>query len=509
MHIFLILSSLEIVTPAPNPLSSERVQTECAGCGFSVYVIRCWKNLRKEKISSIFAWGEKFMATARELDRSIFRIAVPSILANITVPLVGLVDIAVAGHLDTSAAALIGGISIGTMLFDILYWNFEFLRISTGGLTAQAFGRADWQGSANVLTKGVVFALIAAILILLLQWPFIELSFLIIKCSPEARDLAMKYFFIRVWASPATLSLMSIRGWFIGMQDSISSMFTDLVVNGINIVVSILLSLGIPGTGFHGIGFVGIAWGTVIAQYSGLAFALVIIFIKYKKVVRGRLSLKSLKGGDLRQFMTLNADFFVRSLCLIIVYISMTIISARYGDVLLASCSVILQLLMIFSYFTDGFAFSGEAICGKYYGRRDMRNVDAAVRRVFLWSMSVGMLFLLIYSLTGVPLLHLMTKDETVVNAAKEFLPWLAAMPLIGCPAFTWDGIYAGLTASKPLRNSALGSVAAFYLVWILGICLIGQSGSIAIHILLASYFAHLLFRSIYQTVRYKSLLKA
>ncbi len=446
------------------------------------------------------------MTVVRQLDKGIFRIAVPSILANITVPLVGIVDIAVAGHLDASAASLIGGISIGTMLFGLLYWNFEFLRISTGGLTAQAYGRADWQESVDVLVKGVALALAAAVVILLLQWPFIKLSFLVVKCSPEARDLALEYFFVRVWAAPATLSLMSLKGWFIGMQDSISSMFTDLVVNGINVIASIFLSLGIPGTSFEGIGFSGIAWGTVLAQYSGLIFALVVIFIKYKEVVRGRISIRSLKGGDLRQFMTLNADFFVRSFCLIIVYVSMTIISAKYGDLLLASCSVIMQLLMIFSYFTDGFAFSGEAICGKYFGRRDFRTVDFAVKRVFLWSMGVGMIFVLIYSLTGVPLLLLMTSDETVVEASRRFLPWLSVMPLMGCPAFTWDGIYAGLTASKIMRDSALGSVIAFYLVWVLGAVIPGQQGSMAIHVLLAAYFAHLLFRSAYMTIKYKSL---
>ena len=220
------------------------------------------------------------MTVVRQLDKGIFRIAVPSILANITVPLVGIVDIAVAGHLDASAASLIGGISIGTMLFGLLYWNFEFLRISTGGLTAQAYGRADWQESVDVLVKGVALALAAAVVILLLQWPFIKLSFLVVKCSREARDLALEYFFVRVWAAPATLSLMSLKGWFIGMQDSISSMFTDLVVNGINVIASIFLSLGIPGTSFEGIGFSGIAWGTVLAQYSGLIFALVVIFIK-------------------------------------------------------------------------------------------------------------------------------------------------------------------------------------------------------------------------------------
>lgn len=448
----------------------------------------------------------------KALDKDILRIAIPSILANITVPLVGIADIAVAGHLDASAAALIGGISIGTMLFDLLYWSFGFLRIGTGGMTAQAYGRGDWQECSGILTKGIAFALVAAMLVLLLQLPFVKLMFLITDCSEEVKSLALEYFFVRIWASPATLSLMSVKGWFIGMQDSVSSMFTDLVVNGVNVGASIILALGIPGTGFGGIGFIGIAWGTVIAQYTGLIFSLAMVFLKHRNVLRGRVSLsgmaESIRGGSLRKFMTMNADLFIRSLCLIVIYISMTLISARFGDLLLACSSIMMHLLMIFSYFTDGFAFSGEAICGKYFGSGNFIATDAAVKRTFLWSMGVGVLFIGIYALAGVPLLHLMTSDSLVAQTSKQFLPWLVIVPLVGSPAFTWDGIYAGLTASKGMRDSALGSAVAFYLVWIVGICFLDVSGAMSVHLLLAAYFAHLIYRSAYQTLKYKQLFR-
>ena len=202
----------------------------------------------------------------KALDREILRIALPSILAGLTVPLVGMVDIAVAGHLQGAggAAAFIGGISVGSMLFDLLYWNFYFLRGGTGGLTAQAYGRSDRKECARLLVRSVGLALGIALLVLTVQIPFTKLAFLAIDCTPEVKELALKYFFLRVWAAPATLSLMAFRGWFIGMQDSVSSMLTDLVVNGLNIVLSIVLALGLGP--WEGIGFQGVALGTVIAQ---------------------------------------------------------------------------------------------------------------------------------------------------------------------------------------------------------------------------------------------------
>ena len=196
----------------------------------------------------------------RQINKDIFRLAGPSILANITVPFVGMVDIAVAGHLTSSLsnATLIGGISIGTMLFDLLYWNFGFLRVGTGGMTAQAYGRKEPDECARILFRGLSLSLMIAAVILLFQWPFTKLAFLIVDSSEEVKALALQYFFIRIWAAPATMSLFSFKGWFIGMQDTVSSMATDLIVNVVNIVSSIVLSLGIPFLGFNGLGFAGI-----------------------------------------------------------------------------------------------------------------------------------------------------------------------------------------------------------------------------------------------------------
>ena len=219
------------------------------------------------------------------LNKEILKLAIPSILANITVPLVGIADIAVAGHLSGSAAIFIGGISIGSLLFDMLYWNFSFLRIGTGGMTAQAYGRDDMSAAAATLIRSVFVSMLIAISCILIQWAFVDFVFLFVKCSPEVRALAETYFHIRIWAAPATLTLMALKGWFIGMQNSVIPMATDLIVNGMNIIGSIILAMGLPALGFSGIGFPGISVGTVAAQYSGLLFAVSMLMLRYRKKV--------------------------------------------------------------------------------------------------------------------------------------------------------------------------------------------------------------------------------
>ena len=455
------------------------------------------------------------------LNKEILRLAIPSILANITVPIVGMVDIAVAGHLQGTelftAAAFIGGISIGSMLFDLLYWNFAFLRVGTGGLTAQAFGRGDLRECGRILMRAVLLALACAALILLIQWPFTKLAFLIVDSSGEVKQLALKYFFIRVWAAPATLGLMAFRGWFIGMQDSFSSMMTDLVVNGVNIAASIILTLGVPSSGWEGLGFPGIALGTVAAQYSGLMYASLKVLFRYRHVFKGfgRGDLQhAFAGSELRGFMSMNGDIFIRSLCFTAIYMGMPTIAAHYGDLMLASTTIMMKLLMIFSFFTDGFAYAGEALTGRFIGEKDLGMTQKSVRYVFYWSMSIVLGFMAVYWFGGMPMVRLMTSDQAVIEASRQFLPWLVLMPLTGCAAFTWDGIYLGATASKGIRDAMLWAAGAFLLCWFAGIGILSAVSplphdnacfqALAIHVLMVAYFAHLLARTVVLTLRYR-----
>ncbi len=465
----------------------------------------------------------------KQINRDILKLAVPSILANITVPLVGMVDIAVAGHLDAGAATMIGGIAIGTMLFDLLYWNFGFLRVGTGGLAAQAFGRGDMKECARIFTRAIGISLACAFALIAVQWLFVKAAFLVVDCTPEVRALATRYFFIRIWAAPATLSLMAFKGWFIGMQDTVSPMIADLVVNGMNIAASIVLAMGICG--WKGMGFAGIAAGTVIAQYAGLLSAVLLLAFRYRGNIIPTMRTVDLKGvfkgSETRRFFVMNRDLFIRSLCFIAIYIGFTVISARYGDLLLAVSSIMMKILMIFSYFTDGFAYAGEALTGKYIGAQDRPMVRQTVRWTFIWSMGIAVLFMGIYHFAGVPIVRMMTSDVQVVEASREYLPWLLLMPVIGCAAFTWDGIYIGATAAKAIRNSMLWAVAGFALIWLAGIAWLNVFGPVALpassgmdssesllpssrygfmamHILMGAYFAHLLARTLYLTVEYR-----
>ena len=457
----------------------------------------------------------------KPINRDILKLAIPSILANITVPIVGMVDIAVAGHLSGEVATMIGGIAIGTMLFDLLYWNFGFLRVGTGGLTAQACGRKDDKECAKILTRAIGISLSCALVLIAIQWIFVKAAFLVVDCTPEVRELASKYFFIRIWAAPATLSLMAFKGWFIGMQDSVSPMVTDFVVNGMNVLMSIVLALGISTgttTILKPMGFSGIALGTVVAQYSGLFTAIALLLWKYIRRIFANFRLDELKGvfagAETRRFFVMNTDLFVRSLCFIAIYIGFTTISARYGDLLLAVSSIMMKLLMIFSYFTDGFAYAGEALVGKYIGAKDGPMLRQSIKWTFVWSMAIAVIFMGIYQFSGVSMLRIMTSDAAVIQQSKEYLPWLLLMPIIGCAAFTWDGIYIGATASKEIRNAMLWAVVAFVGVWAAGILGLNAHnpanyGIMAMHVLMAAYFAHLLARTIYLSVRYRTLMRS
>ena len=453
------------------------------------------------------------------INKSILKLAVPSIIANITVPLVGMADVAIAGHLNADAATLIGGIAIGSMLFDLLYWNFGFLRVGTGGLAAQAFGRGDRKDCATILARALAMSMAIAAVLLAIQWIFVKAAFLVVDYSEEVRALATRYFFIRIWAAPATLSLMALKGWFIGMQDSVSAMVCDITVNVVNIAMSVILALGLTIGGISlipSIGFSGIAAGTVLAQWTGLLTAISIVLFKYRRNTISFLDKNDLRsifdGEQTRRFFSMNSDLFIRSLCFIAIYIGYTIISARYGDTLLAVSSILMKLLMIFSYFTDGFAYAGEALTGRYIGAKDGANVRATVKWTFVWSMGLALLFIGIYHFGGNGLLHAMTSDESVIAAARGYMPWLLLMPVVGCAAFTWDGIFIGATASKEMRNSMLWSVVAFAAIYCSGVLILSPQQGVqyekaAMHFLMAAYFAHLVARTVYMSIKARGVI--
>ena len=471
------------------------------------------------------------------LNKQIVRLAVPSILANITIPLVGLVDTAIVGHISNAAA--IGGIAIGTMLFDLLYWNFGFLRVGTSGMTAQAYGResrvesqesrgeslesrVDSQESrvecgeetSRLLKQSLTIAGGAALLIWAIQWFFVTAVLAVVPCSPEVAEMAKNYFFVRIWAAPATLSLMAFKGWFIGMQDTRSPMAVDILVNVVNMVASYCLAVHTP------LGVVGVAWGTLIAQYSGLILAFALLAYRY----RIRLAWREMGWNkELQSFMRLNGNIFIRSLCFMVVYVGFTSIAGYYGDTELAVSSILMKLFMLFSFFVDGFAYAGEALVGKIIGESQESRVesgkwreesgesrgesqesrvDRCVRLLFRWSMGVGLFFTLIYALWGEECIGLLTDDKDVLAASIRYMGWLIAMPIISTLAFMWDGIYVGATAGKEIRNAMIYAAIAFV------ICYAGLHAVWGMQALYVAYFAHLLARVVYLSIRWKRVLR-
>ena len=437
----------------------------------------------------------------KSLNSQILRLAIPSILANITIPLVGIVDTAIVGHIAN--ATYIGGIAIGTMLFDLLYWNFGFLRVGTSGMTAQAYGRGDGVECARLLTQSVSIALIGAVVLWLIQWLFVTAVLAIVPCSTEVAAFAREYFFIRIWAAPATLSLMALKGWFIGMQDTVSPMITDIVVNVVNMTVSYVLAVYTP------LEALGVAYGTLVAQFTGLLLALVICLFKYKTVVQEIVRLlcdkaiKLLGDKEMKRFMSLNANLFVRSLCFMVVYVGFTSLASQYGDVELAVSTIMMKLFMLFSYFVDGFAYAGEALVGKEYGASrslasSPHRLVRIVRLLFAWSLGVGLLFTLLFAIWSEECYLAMTDDMEVLSRLADYTLWLIAMPLVSTLAFMWDGVYAGATAGKQIRNAMIYAALGFVTCYLATYWWLGIQG------LYIAYFAHLVARVVYLTAAWK-----
>ena len=421
----------------------------------------------------------------------------PSILANITIPLVGIVDTAIVGHLSDAAA--IGGIAIGTMLFDLLYWNFGFLRVGTSGLTAQAYGRGDQTECRRILARGLTIAALAAFLIWAIQWLFVNAVLAVVPCSEEVAGVAREYFFVRIWAAIATLMLFTCKGWFIGMQDTKSPMAVDILVNVVNMAASYYLAVHTP------LGVVGVAYGTVIAQYTGLALAIAIMVFKYRIV---HISLpeiiEAMRGTELKRMMALNGNLIIRSLCFMVVYVGYTSLASQYGDTELAVSSILMKLFMFFSFFVDGFAYAGEALVGKAFGESPMTNdkspIGPLVRALFNWALGVGLLFTVMYAIWGKGSIALLTSDTEVLSASTKYLGWLIAMPIISTLAFMWDGVFVGATAGVQIRNSMICAAAAFVVGYLLTYRWLGAQA------LYIGYFAHLIARAVYLTVEWSKM---
>jgi MATE family multidrug resistance protein len=324
----------------------------------------------------------------------------------------------------------------------------------------------------------------------------------VVPCSAEVADVARSYFFVRIWAAPATLMLMAFKGWFIGMQDTKSPMAVDILVNVVNMVASYWLAVHTPQ------GVVGVAWGTLIAQYSGLFLAVMIMVFRYGIIHIGiREMMAAMRGPQMRTMMSLNGNLFIRSLCFMVVYVGFTTLASRYGDTELAVSSILMKLFMFFSFFVDGFAYAGEALVGKEFGLTAQRSnsetvsqlsgLTSIIHLLFNWCIGVGLVFTLIYALWGKACIWAMTDDVEVLAASTQYMGWLIAMPLVSALAFMWDGVYVGATAGVPIRNAMIWAAVSFVVLYAATYRFVGSQA------LYIAYFAHLTARVIYLTVKW------
>jgi len=384
-------------------------------------------------------------------------IALPAIASNITTPLLGLADAAITGHIGP--AVFLGAIAVGGTMFSMLYWVLNFLRMGSGGLTAQACGRNDSAAAAAVLWRGLILAAVLGTALIALSGSAGVAALRFLDADGATAHYAQRYFSIAVWGAPAVLGSYVLTGWFLGMQNSRAAMWMALCSNIVNIAVSLVL---VVGAGWK---IEGVATGTLIAQWAGLALG---VFMLRRYCVE-RISIRDLVRGDgIKLYFSVNTDIMLRTLCLVAVTVWFTRSGAKTGVVTLAANALLMQLFMLFSYFMDGFAYAGEAIGGRFYGASDRESLRKVVRTLLCWGGLLALLFSSIYMCGGNLILRLLTDRTEVVDEAMLYLPWAVAVPVAGVWAFVWDGIFIGVTRTRAMLVAMAAAMVVFFSVWTL-----------------------------------------
>jgi len=420
------------------------------------------------------------------LNRKILRLAIPSIAANITTPLLALVDTAIVGHMGSEL--YIAAIAVGGVMFNMHYWLFSFLRGGTSGLSAQACGAGDSLASTLVLRRSLLVALGAGLSMILLQQPVFRLLSWFLVAGEETTELASLYFHILIYGAPAVLGNYAMSGWFLGMQNSRMLLWVSLTINIVNILSSLLLVYGL------GMGIAGVAAGSLIAQWTG--FAAGFLFLTRYRLARTTLR-DILRWNELKRFFSINMDVMLRTVCLIAVTLWFTRSGSLQGPLILAVNTLLMQLFMLFSYMMDGFAFAGEALVGRFVGARDWPSLRLCVKRLFIWGTAWAGLFTLIYLFGGERFLNLLSDDPEVISASREYFIWAVAVPFAGFAAFAWDGVFIGATMTRGLLLSMLGAMVIFFTAYL---TLFSHLGN---HALWLAFILYLATRGLIQTHLY------
>ncbi|MDD4245841.1 MAG: MATE family efflux transporter [Dysgonamonadaceae bacterium] len=421
------------------------------------------------------------------MDKKIFRLALPNIISNITVPLLGMIDISIAGHLGS--AIYIGAIALGSNIFNMLYWNFGFLRMSSSGFTAQAYGARDFGEAMNVLLRALIVAFGFGLLIVVLQIPIEKVALNFIKSGAETKENVQFYFRICVWSAPAVLAVYAFNGWFIGMQNAKTPMIIAILNNVLNIVLSFTFVF------VFDMKIKGIALGTMLSQLITFAVTITLWFKFYGRL-RIYIKLNSIFNTDaIKLFSKVNSDVFIRTFMLTLVTTFFTFASSSMGDTILAVNALLMQFFMLFSYFMDGFAYAGEALTGRYIGAKSELLLRYMIRRLFFWGFIVSAFSAVLYIFFPRQILQILTNNQEVISVATSFIFWTILIPITGFAAFLWDGIFIGATASKEMRNAMILSAMSFF------VCYYSTKSFLGNNALWLSFIVYLLMRSVVQTL--------
>ncbi|MEX0286407.1 MAG: MATE family efflux transporter [Paracoccaceae bacterium] len=400
--------------------------------------------------------------------RRVLNIAIPIVLANVTVPLLGIVDTGVVGQMGD--AAPIGAVGIGATIVGLFYWMFGFLRMGTVGLTGQARGAGDTPEVAALLTRALLVGVIGGVALILLQVPLFAFAFFLSPASAEVESLATGYMAVRIWSAPAAVALFGITGWLIAQERTRGVLLLQLWMNGLNILLDVWFVLGL------GWGVSGVAFATFLAEWSGLALGLFLC----RGVFKGsdwRDRARVFDRARWQHMASLNSDILARSLLLEAIFVSFLFLGARFGDVTLAANQVLKQFVLVTAYGLDGFAFAAEALVGQALGARNR----AALRRSSVlssaWAMGVSVAMGLSIALFGVELIEIMAKSTEVQETARIYLIYLVFVPILSCAAFMLDGIFVGATRSRDMRNMMFVSFVVYLLALAALLPLFGNHG--------------------------------
>lgn len=402
--------------------------------------------------------------------------ALPNIISNITVPLMGIVSTAIAGRVGgDSAATTIGALSIGVAIFNFIYWNCSFIRMGTSGLTAQAYGANQHKEYTLMLWRALIVALGVGILAFALQYPIGELSIKFMGTeSEESNRMISEYFYTRIWAVPAGILLFAFNGWLTGMQNAVVPMAVAIMVNVAHALCSYLFSI------VGSMGLNGIALGSVIAQWLGVVVIAIIIAIRYRhKLVRVSWS-EVFDMSAMRRFFAINGDIMIRTFCLVAVYTFFTKASADTGDeLILAVNALLLQFFTLFSYMNDGFAYAAEALTGRFIGAKDGPSLRRCIKLCVIWCFVVSIIFIGIYIGWWRDIFMLLVSSgsgdiDALLAVAEQYIIWIIIIPIASAMPFVMDGIMVGATRSRIMRNSMIGASACYFIIlyglgWLIG----------------------------------------